>query len=183
MKVLNCGKEFWNRPLPGKHAVLRVWSQRKVRWDGRHLLFFTNLFLTASCLTLYSLSLFLSFVISAPIDLPPNSFFHFSLFPFFILTPIFLLTSLTFIWLPAAPDRLKWKTFISDLLHSLLRFMLCGFSFPDLHTHLLQTTHRATDCSESSSVTSSLGEEWFKTDGPLLRQQPSVNSSSSWIKS
>lgn len=46
--------------------------------------FFTNLFLTAACLTLYSLSLFLSFVISAPIDLSPNSLFDFPLSPFFL---------------------------------------------------------------------------------------------------
>ncbi|KAA8585700.1 hypothetical protein FQN60_004394, partial [Etheostoma spectabile] len=36
--------------------------------------------------------------------------------------------------------------------------------------------------SESSSVTSSLGEDWYKTEGPLLQQKLSVNSTSSWIK-
>uniref|UniRef100_A0A8D0AV98 Potassium voltage-gated channel, Shaw-related subfamily, member 3a n=1 Tax=Sander lucioperca TaxID=283035 RepID=A0A8D0AV98_SANLU len=32
------------------------------------------------------------------------------------------------------------------------------------------------------SVTSSLGEDWYKPEGPLLQQELSVNSTSSWIK-
>lgn len=56
----------------------------------------------------------------------------------------------------------------------------CANSLDSYQT--LQNTHPPADCSESSSVTSFLGEEWFKPEGPLLQHELSVTSTSSWIK-
>nr|XP_020479139.1 potassium voltage-gated channel subfamily C member 3-like [Monopterus albus] len=50
------------------------------------------------------------------------------------------------------------------------------------HKHNAKYTPTYTDGSGSSSVTFSLGEEWFKPEGPLLQQNLNVHSSSSWIK-
>lgn len=145
----------------------------QVRSDAQHLLFFTNLFLTASCLTLDSLSSLPPS--SSPLSfLTPLTFRSTVLFsPFFLFLHSCWLSSLSSGFLLLRPPKMK-KHLCSDLLT------------PVTPLHALRVTCArvgAADCSESSSVTSSLGEEWFKTDGPLLRQQPGVNSSSSWIKS